>query len=156
MSLCTGGGITIVLVSDEPTSLTDAYAFIKLLTMQEPGADIRVVVNMVANDKDHARRTHAALTNACRNFLGIDPPLLGFVPRDKLVRDAIRHQMPILFRHPQARASRGRTKDCQRNPHSFRRKSAAGELGNPVNVTVLRRRLTFFALQTARPCLILV
>ncbi|MBX3488922.1 MAG: P-loop NTPase [Parvibaculum sp.] len=104
MSLCVNGGITIVLVSDEPTSLTDAYAFIKLLTMQEPGADIRIVVNM-ANDKDHARRTHAALTNACRNFLGIDPPFLGFVPRDELVRDAIRHQMPILFRHPQARAS---------------------------------------------------
>ncbi|MDZ4366026.1 MAG: P-loop NTPase [Afipia sp.] len=103
LSLCTNGGITIVLVSDEPTSLTDAYAFIKLLTMQEPGADIRIVVNM-ANDKDHARRTHAALTNASRNFLGIDPPFLGFIPRDELVRDAIRHQTPILFRHPQAKA----------------------------------------------------
>jgi flagellar biosynthesis protein FlhG len=104
MSLCTNGGVTIVLVSDEPTSLTDAYAFIKLLTMQEPGADIRIVVNM-ANDRDHARRTHAALTNASRNFLGIEPSFLGFVPRDDMVRDAIRHQMPILFRHPQAKAS---------------------------------------------------
>ena len=104
MSLCTVGGMTIVLVSDEPTSLTDAYAFVKLLTMQEPGADIRIVVNMV-NDRDHARRTHAALTNACRNFLGINPPLIGFVPRDESVRDAIRHQTPILFRHPQAKAS---------------------------------------------------
>lgn len=104
MSLCTNGGVTIVLVSDEPTSLTDAYAFIKLLTMQEPGADVRIVVN-IANDKDHARRTYAALTNACRNFLGIDPPFLGFVPRDEMVRDSIRHQTPILFRHPQAKAS---------------------------------------------------
>ncbi|HEX7775017.1 MAG TPA: AAA family ATPase [Parvibaculum sp.] len=104
MTLCTPGSTTLVVVTDEPTSLTDAYAFIKLLTMQDPAADIRVVVNF-ANDREHAWRTHAALTNACRNFLGVNPPLAGFVPRDDLVRDAIRHQTPILFRHPQAKAS---------------------------------------------------
>ncbi len=102
--LCTPGSTTLVVVTDEPTSLTDAYAFIKLLTQQNPDADIRVVVNF-ANDREHAWRTHAALSNACRNFLRIDPPLLGFVPRDDLVRDAIRRQTPILFRHPQAKAS---------------------------------------------------
>ncbi len=104
MTLCTPGSTTLVVVTDEPTSLTDAYAFIKLLTLQDPEADIRVVVNF-ANDREHAWRTHAALANACRNFLGINPPLAGFIPRDDMVRDAIRHQTPILFRHPQARAS---------------------------------------------------
>lgn len=104
MSLCLPGSTTLVVVTDEPTSLTDAYAFIKLLTMRDPEADIRIVVNF-ANDREHAWRTHAALTNACKNFLGINPPLAGFVPRDEMVRDAIRHQMPILFRHPQAKAS---------------------------------------------------
>lgn len=104
MTLCTPGSTTLVIVTDEPTSLTDAYAFIKLLTLQDPAADIRIVVNL-ANDRDHAWRTHAALTNACRNFLGLNPPLAGFIPRDDLVRDAIRHQTPILFRHPQAKAS---------------------------------------------------
>lgn len=104
MSLCMPGSTTLVVVTDEPTSLTDAYAFIKLLTLQDPGADVRIVVNF-ANDREHAWRTHAALTNACRNFLGINPPLAGFIPRDELVRDAIRHQTPILYRHPQAKAS---------------------------------------------------
>lgn len=104
MSLCMPGSTTIVVVTDEPTSLTDAYAFIKLLTLQDPAADIRIVVNF-ANERDHAWRTHAALSNACRNFLGINPPLAGFVPRDDLVRDAIRHQTPTLFRHPHAKAS---------------------------------------------------
>ena len=104
MTFCSPGSVTLVVVTDEPTSLTDAYAFIKLLSQQDPKADIRVVVNM-ANDREHAWRTHAALTNACRNFLGINPPFAGFVPRDDMVRDAIRHQTPILFRHPQAKAS---------------------------------------------------
>lgn len=103
MTLCAPGSTTIVVVNDEPTSLTDAYAFIKLLTQQEPDADICVVVNM-AIDKAQARRTYAALSNACRNFLGMEPLLLGFVPRDDLVRDSIRHQTPILFRHPQSKA----------------------------------------------------
>lgn len=103
-TLCTPGSTTLVVVTDEPTSLTDAYAFIKLLTLRDAGADIRVVVNF-ANDREHAWRTHAALTNACKTFLGTNPPLLGFVPRDDLVRDAVRHQIPILFRHPQAKAS---------------------------------------------------
>lgn len=104
LSLCTPGSTTLVIVTDEPTSLTDAYAFIKLLTLQDPQADIRIVVNF-ANDRDHAWRTHAALTNACRNFLGLNPPLAGYIPRDDLVRDAIRRQTPLLFRHPQAKAS---------------------------------------------------
>lgn len=104
MTLCTPDSTTLVVVTDEPTSLTDAYAFIKLLTLQDAEADIRVIVNF-ANDREHAWRTHAALTNACKTFLGIAPPLAGFVPRDNLVRDAIRRQTPILFRHPQAKAS---------------------------------------------------
>jgi len=104
LSLCTPGSTTLVVVTDEPTSLTDAYAFIKLLTLQDPAADIRVVVNF-ATDREHAWRTHAALVNACKNFLGVNPPLAGFIPRDELVRDAIRRQTPILFRHPQAKAS---------------------------------------------------
>tara|TARA_R110000868_G_scaffold206830_3_gene455760 strand:- start:153 stop:968 length:816 start_codon:yes stop_codon:yes gene_type:complete len=104
MSLCTPGSTTLVLVTDEPTSLTDAYAFIKLLSFQDPAADIRIAVNM-ADSTDQAQRTYAALSNATRNFLGLTPPLAGVIPRDEMVRDTIRHQTPILFRHPQAKAS---------------------------------------------------
>ncbi|MBI1261035.1 MAG: P-loop NTPase [Rhizobiales bacterium] len=103
MSLCPKGSTTLMIVNDEPTSLTDAYAFIKLLTRQEPQADIRIVINQ-AQSKEQARRTFAALSNACRNFLEFDLQLLGFVPKDNLVRDSIRHQTPILFRHPQSKA----------------------------------------------------
>jgi flagellar biosynthesis protein FlhG len=104
MSLCTPGSTTLVLVTDEPTSLTDAYAFIKLLSFQDQLADIRIIVNM-AESQDRAQRTYATLTNATRNFIGLTPPLAGIIPRDDMVRDAIRHQTPILFRHPQAKAS---------------------------------------------------
>jgi flagellar biosynthesis protein FlhG len=103
LSLCTAGSTTLVIVTDEPTSLTDAYAFIKLLSFQDPAADIRIVVNM-AKDTAQAHRTFNTLTNATRNFLDMNPPLAGIIPQDDLVRDAIRHQVPLLFRHPQSKA----------------------------------------------------
>ena len=44
--------VTYVVLTDEPTSLTDAYAFIKLARAANPQADLRVVVNMAANAAD--------------------------------------------------------------------------------------------------------
>lgn len=104
MTLCGAGHVTLVVATDEPTSLTDAYAFIKLLSMNDPEADIRILVNQVTS-KEQAQRTYTALATACRNFLDLTPPFVGFVPRDDMVRDSIRHQTPILLRHPQSSAA---------------------------------------------------
>lgn len=100
-------GPTLVVVTDEPTSITDAYAFIKVASMNvrdsEPPADIRVVVNM-AETVEAGRKTYEALARACGSFLGLKPALAGVVPRDMAVRDAIRHQTPLLTRSPKAPA----------------------------------------------------
>lgn len=48
----------IVVCTDEPTSLTDAYAFIKIMSMQYPKCDINVVVNQ-ANSIREGQRTYA-------------------------------------------------------------------------------------------------
>jgi flagellar biosynthesis protein FlhG len=74
-NLTRGGGKTLIVATDEPTSLTDAYASV------------------------------GALENACRTFLRLSPPLLGIVRRDDKVRDAIRRQTPLLVRHPTAAAA---------------------------------------------------
>lgn len=94
----------LVICTDEPTSLTDAYAFIKVLTMEKPGIGIRIVVN-AANSKREGERTYHTLLKACQNFLKITPPLLGIIRRDTRVRDAIRNQTPLLSRHPTAEAA---------------------------------------------------
>ena len=92
-------GTTLVVTSDEPTSLTDAYAFIKVTVMERPKADIRVVINNVTHVRD-GERTYATLLKACQGFLKVSPPLAGIIRRDDKVRDTIRHQTPILTRHP--------------------------------------------------------
>jgi flagellar biosynthesis protein FlhG len=89
----------LVLATEEPTSLTDAYAVIKLHSAARPGGDIRIVVNQ-ATTPAAGQRTYATLSRACTAFLHRTPPLAGIVRRDERVRDAIRRQMPLLNRHP--------------------------------------------------------
>jgi len=94
-----------VVLTEEPTSLTDAYAFIKLSTMKDKTRDVRVVVNQASSDKD-GRRTYETLAKATGNFLGLTPKLAGVVRRDPKVGQAIRSQTSILTRYPQADASK--------------------------------------------------
>lgn len=94
----------LVVTTDEPTALTDAYAFIKLAIAGGGPRDLRVVVNLASTPRD-AERTYAALLKACREFLRFTPSLAGTIRRDAKVRDAIRAQMPLLTRHPGADAA---------------------------------------------------
>ncbi|MEQ8357339.1 MAG: MinD/ParA family protein [Kiloniellaceae bacterium] len=95
---------SLIVATDEPTSLTDAYAFIKLAHMQNSGSDLRIVVNMAASTGE-GERTYGTLLKACQSFLKISPPLAGIIRRDSKVKDAIRHQTPILTRHPTCQAA---------------------------------------------------
>ena len=94
----------LVVTSDEPTALTDAYAFIKLSLLRNPKADLRVVVNMASSPAE-GDRTYATLAKACQSFLKTRPPLAGVILRDKSVKDAIRSQTAILTRHPNCTAA---------------------------------------------------
>lgn len=94
----------LVVTSDEPTSLTDAYAFIKVTALERPNLDVRVVVN-ASNSTREGERTYNTLFKACQGFLKISPPLAGIVRRDARVRDSIRNQTPILTRSPGSEAA---------------------------------------------------
>lgn len=89
----------IVVVTDEPTSLTDAYAFIKLCTTKLRKTEINIVINQAATHKD-GERTYDAISKACSSFLNFTPPLLGIIRKDNKVRDAIRAQAPLIEKSP--------------------------------------------------------
>ncbi len=103
-SLARCAGTILVVTTDEPTALTDAYAFIKISAAEAAGVDIRIVVN-AANSTREGERTYNTLLKACQGFLKISPPLAGVIRRDTRVREAIRNQTPILTRHPNAEAA---------------------------------------------------
>lgn len=97
-------GTILVVTTDEPTALTDAYAFIKVTHMERPDADMRIVVNM-ANSTREGERIYNTLLKACEGFLRMSPPLAGVIRRDLKVREAIRNQSPLLTRSPNTEAA---------------------------------------------------
>ncbi len=96
--------ITFIVATDEPTSLTDAYAFIKLTRAANPAANLRVIINMASNNSE-GQKTYETLRKVCENFLSYTPPLAGIIRRDAKVRDAIRAQTSILTRSPTSEAA---------------------------------------------------
>ena len=104
MTLSSMAGSATVIVTDEPTSLTDAYAFIKTLVQRGATSEIRIVVNQSQGRID-GERTYDTLRKACESFLQISPSLAGIVRRDPRVKECIRLQTPILARYPTSNAA---------------------------------------------------
>jgi flagellar biosynthesis protein FlhG len=104
LDLCQFCGRVAVVLTDEPTSLTDAYALIKVLAQRGGAPSLSAIVNMVATPEE-GLRSYGALERACLKFLGFAPPLAGIVRSDSRVRDAIRAQTPYLTRSPSGPAA---------------------------------------------------
>lgn len=106
--LASRAGFCLVVTTDEPTALTDAYALIKMVTLdaqeQHKNTPMGVVVNMAAS-REIGQRTYETLSKACERFLKRRVPLLGVIRRDPKVRDAISTQTPLLVRHPSSPAA---------------------------------------------------
>ncbi len=104
----------LVVATDEPTSLTDAYAVLKVHAedkkrLAQAGSvsafvDTRVLVNQAASHAS-GEQTFATLSRVCQNFLGILPVNAGVIRRDGRMRDAIRSQTPLPLRYPVSVAS---------------------------------------------------
>lgn len=95
---------TLLVTTDEPTSLTDAYAFIKLGAAAGMSKRVSIVANQAANPIE-GERTYKTLLKACENFLRLTPPLAGIIRQDPRVKDCIRSQTPILTRSPNTEAA---------------------------------------------------
>lgn len=92
-------GSVLIICNDEPTSLADAYAFIKILSAVPNAPQIRVVVNGV-NTLKEGERTFQTLAKACQNFLGIEIILGGILHQDSHVKECIKMQTPLLTAYP--------------------------------------------------------
>jgi flagellar biosynthesis protein FlhG len=81
----------IVVVSPEPTSLTDAYALIKILYQSYKAKCFKLLVNMV-RDSNEATGVYTRLSNAANHFLDLPIEYLGYIPYDQNVSKAVRRQ----------------------------------------------------------------
>jgi flagellar biosynthesis protein FlhG len=91
--------IRVMILTPEPTSLTDSYALIKVLSTRHGVRDFWVVINQVESRKE-GDATFNRLKAACEHFLKITPLLLGTIRADKRVPESVRKQTPFLRLFP--------------------------------------------------------
>ncbi|CAM3031183.1 MinD/ParA family protein [Legionella worsleiensis] len=94
----------IVVVCDEPTSLTDAYALIKVMSKRYEWTHFHVLANMVRSMKD-GRELFNKLFRVSEQFLDVQLDYLGAIPFDEHIHRAVKMQKPVLTAYPDAEAS---------------------------------------------------
>lgn len=95
----------LVILTPEPTSLTDAYALIKVLKLTHGVEHFKILVNM-AQDAKAAKKTFTRLYQACDHFLsGVSLSFAGFIPRALEMRKAVVEQIPLCTSHKNSPAA---------------------------------------------------
>ena len=94
----------VVVVSPEPTSITDAYALIKLLATRYSEHHFKVLVNM-ARDSEDALEVFRKLANVAGRFLDISLDYLGCVVRDERLVEAVKKQKAVFELFPESDAA---------------------------------------------------
>jgi flagellar biosynthesis protein FlhG len=95
----------LVVVCDEPASMTDAYALIKVLSRQHDVSTFRVVANMVRAPGE-GEALYQKLGRVTSRFLDVTLDYVGEIPEDPYLRRAIREQRPVTAAFPSCPASR--------------------------------------------------
>ncbi len=85
----------LIITTDSPTALADAYAFIKIMSLSKPASTFKILINM-AGTKKEGEHTYHTLLKACQSFLNISPSLAGIIHLDTMARESVRTQTPIL------------------------------------------------------------
>nr|WP_232513385.1 MinD/ParA family protein [Zobellella denitrificans] len=94
----------LMVVCDEPTSITDAYALIKILSRDHGVSRFKIVANMVRSQRE-GQELFAKLTRVTDRFLEANLELVASVPFDGNLRLAVRRQALVVNQYPQSPAS---------------------------------------------------
>jgi flagellar biosynthesis protein FlhG len=95
----------LLVTTPEPTSITDAYALIKMVSNRDKERIIKVIVNR-AEDKYEANDLLNKLSMVSEKFLSLKLVPLGYVLQDEAVIKAVKTQNPFLISFPKSSASR--------------------------------------------------
>lgn len=94
----------IVVVCDEPASITDAYAIIKLLNREHGVSRFRILANMVKSVQE-GRDLYNKMCRVTDQYLDVMLSYMGSIPYDEQLRKAVRSQKPVVEAYPRSRVS---------------------------------------------------
>lgn len=99
LTFCQAAQDVIVVVCDEPASVTDAYALIKVLSRERGVTRVQVLANQVQSPTE-GRQLFEKLERVSSRFLDVTLNYLGAVPRDEWLRRAIQRQEAVVEAFP--------------------------------------------------------
>lgn len=94
----------VLIVTPEPTSLTDAFALMKVMRQRNCESKIHILTNMVDNYLNSVD-IYKRLSGAATRYLNTDLNYLGYVPRDEYLRLSVQKQIPVTVGYPGSQAS---------------------------------------------------
>jgi flagellar biosynthesis protein FlhG len=97
---------TMVVVTPEPTAITDAYALMKVLALKYDEKRCRLIVNQVSNEHE-GRDIFRQLNIVAQKFLDIDVEYFGCIPRDDIMTTCVKQQRIVSQAFPESTAARG-------------------------------------------------
>ncbi|MGB9731584.1 MULTISPECIES: P-loop NTPase [Calditerrivibrio] len=89
----------VLMLIPEVTSIKDAYSLLKILKSKNIIKPVQVVINRAQN-RSQVENIFKKFKEAVTNFLGLDISLLGPVPEEPLVREAVNKQTPVIYLSP--------------------------------------------------------
>lgn len=105
MSFVMAADDVLLVTTPEPTSVTDAYALIKLVSHRDKSKEIKLLVNRADNSSE-ANDILNKLTVVSEKFLAMELHKLGFVQSDENVVRAVKQQKPFMISYPKCNASK--------------------------------------------------
>lgn len=94
----------LVVATPEPTSITDAYALVKVLSRADRLPSVHVVMNQAINETE-GRQAAERLSSVASRFLGIEVSQIGQIPRDDHVGRSVRLRIPFVVQYPRSPAA---------------------------------------------------
>ena len=91
----------LLVTTPEPTSLVDAYAMVKVVHLRDPKKPLWLLVNN-AQSETEAEETIEQLQAATQRFLGRELQVLGMIPADPFLLQAVRQQRGVVDLFPEA------------------------------------------------------
>jgi len=101
LSFCRASQEVIVVVCDEPSSITDAYALIKVLNKEQGINRFRILPNM-AQDQKEGRQLFSKILKVTDKFLDVSLDFLGAVPFDTYLRKSVKKQKAVSQAFPRS------------------------------------------------------
>lgn len=95
----------ILVITPEPTSLTDGYAMLKVINNKVKKDNIKIVVNRVKNERESIE-VFNKLNNVSRRFLNLGLENLGYLYESKLVINSVKKQKPFILADPKSNISK--------------------------------------------------